>query len=65
MSSFVAFGSRQISHAERSSSSFDLVVSCLFAGEDPPSPPTKNHRCRSSNEGHSSLGPGEWTYCER
>jgi hypothetical protein len=55
MSSFVAFGSRWISHAERSRSSFDLVVSYLFAGEDPP-PPTGTHRCRSSNEGHSSLG---------
>jgi hypothetical protein len=39
MSSFVAFGSQWISLAERSCSSFALVVSCLCAGEDlsPPS----------------------------
>jgi hypothetical protein len=38
MSSFVAFGSRRISLPERSHSSFVLVVSCLFAGEDLPPP---------------------------
>jgi hypothetical protein len=38
MSSFVAFGSRRISLAERSRSSFALIVSFLCAGEDlPPS----------------------------
>jgi hypothetical protein len=38
-SSFVAFRSRRISLAERSRSSFALVVSCLCAGENllPPS----------------------------
>jgi hypothetical protein len=34
MSSFVAFGSQWISLAERSRSSFALVVFCLCAGED-------------------------------
>jgi hypothetical protein len=24
--------------------------------------PTGAHRCRSSDEGHSSLGRGEWNY---
>jgi hypothetical protein len=38
MSSFVAFESRRISHAERSHSSFALIVSCLCAGEDLPPP---------------------------
>jgi hypothetical protein len=38
MSSFVAFGSRQISLAERSRSSFAHVISCLCAGENLPSP---------------------------
>jgi hypothetical protein len=38
MSSFVAFGSRRISLAERSRSSFAPVVSCLCVVEDlPPS----------------------------
>jgi hypothetical protein len=27
--------------------------------------PTGTHRCRSFDEGHSSLGRGEWTYRER
>jgi hypothetical protein len=34
MSSFVAFGSRWISLAERSHLNFALVVSCLCVGED-------------------------------
>jgi hypothetical protein len=34
MSSFVAFGSRQISLAEPSHSIFAFIVSCLCAGED-------------------------------
>jgi hypothetical protein len=38
MSSFVAFGSRWINLAERSPSSFALVVSCLCAGEVLPPP---------------------------
>jgi hypothetical protein len=38
MSSFVAFGSQRISLAERSRSSFALVVSCLCVGEDLPPP---------------------------
>jgi hypothetical protein len=38
MSSFVAFGSRRISLPERSRSSFTLVVSCLYVGEDLPPP---------------------------
>jgi hypothetical protein len=38
MSSFVAFGSRRISLAERSRSSFALIVSCLCVGEDLPPP---------------------------
>jgi hypothetical protein len=38
MSSFVAFGSQRISLAERSRSSFTLVVSCLCVGEDLPPP---------------------------
>jgi hypothetical protein len=38
MSSFVSFGSRQISLAERSRSSFALIIFILCAGEDlPPS----------------------------
>jgi hypothetical protein len=38
MSSFVTFGSRWISLAKRSRSSFDLVISLLCVGEDlPPS----------------------------
>jgi hypothetical protein len=36
MSSFMTFGSRQISLAERSRSSFALVVFILCAGEDLP-----------------------------
>jgi hypothetical protein len=38
MSSFVTFGSRQISLAERNRSSFALVVSLLCVGEDLPPP---------------------------
>jgi hypothetical protein len=38
MSSFIAFGSQRISLAERSRSSFALVVSYLCAGEDLPPP---------------------------
>jgi hypothetical protein len=38
MSSFVAFGSQRISLAERSHSSFALVVSFLCAVEDLPPP---------------------------
>jgi hypothetical protein len=38
MSSFMAFGSRRISLAERSRSSFALVVYFLYAGEDHPPP---------------------------
>jgi hypothetical protein len=38
MSSFVSFGSRRISLAERSRSSFAPVVSFLCAGEDLPPP---------------------------
>jgi hypothetical protein len=34
----VAFGSRRISLAERSRSSFALIVSCLCVGEDLPPP---------------------------
>jgi hypothetical protein len=47
MSSFVASGSRRISLAERSRSSFALVVSYLCAGEDllPPS-------CNDADEGY-------------
>jgi hypothetical protein len=36
MSSFVAFGSRQINLAQYSHSSFALIVSCLCTGEDVP-----------------------------
>jgi hypothetical protein len=36
MSSFVAFGSRRISLAERSRSSFALLYYCLCVGEDAP-----------------------------
>jgi hypothetical protein len=38
MSSFMAFGSRQIRLAERSHSNLALVVSCLCEGEDHPPP---------------------------
>jgi hypothetical protein len=41
MSSFVAFGPRQISLTERSHSSFALVIFFLCAGEDLP-PPSDN-----------------------
>jgi hypothetical protein len=34
----MALGSRQISFADHSRSSFALVVSCLYAGEDLPPP---------------------------
>jgi hypothetical protein len=48
MSSFVAFWSQQISLAERSRSSFALVVSCLCAGEDllPPSSGDADEGCQ-------------------
>jgi hypothetical protein len=36
MSSFMAFGLRQISLSERRRSSVALVISCLCAGEDLP-----------------------------
>jgi hypothetical protein len=39
MSSFVAFGSRQISLGKRSHSSFALVVSFLCVGKEFPPPP--------------------------
>jgi hypothetical protein len=55
MSSFVAFGSRWISLAERSHSSLALVVSCLCAGEDlPPSSGDADEGCQceiQTNEG--------------
>jgi hypothetical protein len=40
MSSFMAFGSRRISLAECSGSSFALVISCLCAYENLPLPST-------------------------
>jgi hypothetical protein len=46
MSSFVAFGSWQISLAERSRSSFTLVGSCLCAGEDLPPSSNVNEGCQ-------------------
>jgi hypothetical protein len=72
MSSFVAFGSRWISLAERSCSNFALVISLQCAGEDlqvmlmmtisgRSRPmrvgfPTGTRMRRSSNEGHSLVG---------
>jgi hypothetical protein len=46
MSSFVDFGSRQISLAERSHSSFALVISCLCAGVDLPPSDDTNEGCQ-------------------
>ena len=47
MSSFVAFGPRRISLAERSRSSFALVVYLLCAGEDfPPSSGDADEGCQ-------------------
>jgi hypothetical protein len=47
MSSFMAFGSRRISLAERSHSRFSLVVFILSAGEDlPPSFDNTDEGCQ-------------------
>jgi hypothetical protein len=72
MSSFVVFGSRCISLAERSRSNFALVISLLCVGEDIQAMPmmtvsgrsklmrvrfpTGTRMRRSSNEGHSLIG---------
>jgi hypothetical protein len=70
MSSFMAFGSRQISLAESSRSSFALVVSYLCVGKDlPPSSipmkagfPTGTHRCRLSDRGECTYHEGNRFY---
>jgi hypothetical protein len=48
MSSFMAFGSRWISLAERSHSSFAFVVSLLCVGEDLPPPSGDTDECCQS-----------------
>jgi hypothetical protein len=74
MSSFVAFGSRRVSLAECSRSSFALVVTfcvqvriflLLPAMPTRAGFPTGTHRHRSSNEGHSPLGQRACAYDER